>query len=216
MTGVIVGFDLLRSPRVTLCYALPRQLLPTSPFAAGADPVSARHPEVRRRVLGRRKRSGRFRTRSCRFCMRGSALHHGSDLLGEVLLLLAPQRASALLGPLDLTQIARRSPAISRFLPGAKTLGRRIRGGHREEGNGAGAFAPAPVSPVWADQPFTMEAISSAKFSCFFSMPSPFSKRTASLKATLPPSALAAEAIYFSTVMELSLTNSCCSRQFSA
>ena len=66
-----------------------------------------------------------------------------------------------------------------------------------------------------ADQPFTMEAISSAKFSCFFSMPSPFSKRMASLKVTLPPSALAAEAIYFSTVMELSFTNSCCSRQFS-
>ena len=78
----------------------------------------------------------------------------------------------------------------------------------------ADAFASA--SFIISNQPFTMEAISAAKFSCFFSMPSPFSKRTASLKVTVPPSALAAEAIYFSTVRVLSLTNSCCSRQFSA
>ena len=65
-------------------------------------------------------------------------------------------------------------------------------------------------------QPFTMEAISSAKFSCFFSMPSPFSKRTASLKAMLPPRLLAAAARYFSTVTSPSFTKSCWSRQFSA
>ena len=59
-------------------------------------------------------------------------------------------------------------------------------------------------------------AISSAKFSCFFSMPSPFSKRTASLKVMVPPRALAAEARYCSTLMLLSFTNSCWSRQFSA
>ena len=59
-------------------------------------------------------------------------------------------------------------------------------------------------------------AISSAKFSCFFSMPSPFSKRMASLKVMEPPRALAEAAIYCSTLMLLSLTNSCCSRQFSA
>ena len=58
-------------------------------------------------------------------------------------------------------------------------------------------------------------AISSAKFSCFFSMPSPFSKRTAFLKVMVPPRVLATEAIYCSTVMALSFTNSCCSRQFS-
>ena len=90
------------------------------------------------------------------------------------------------------------------------------RGGHREEEKRSGRFRARSCGSVWADQPFTMEAISSAKFSCFFSMPSPFSKRMAFLKATLPPRALAAEAIYFSTVMELSFTNSCCSRQFSA
>ncbi len=45
------------------------------------------------------------------------------------------------------------------------------------------------------DQPFTKEAISSAKFSCFFSMPSPFSNRTAVLKVMAPPSSLAAWAI---------------------
>ena len=61
-----------------------------------------------------------------------------------------------------------------------------------------------------------MEAISAAKFSSFFSIPSPFSKRTASLKVTVPPSALAALSIYFSTDMLLSFTNSCCMRQFSA
>lgn len=43
--------------------------------------------------------------------------------------------------------------------------------------------------------PFTREAISSAKFSCFFSMPSPFSNRTAVLKVMAPPSSLAAWAI---------------------
>ena len=43
--------------------------------------------------------------------------------------------------------------------------------------------------------PFTREAISSAKFSCFFSMPSPFSNRTAVLKVIAPPSSLAAWAI---------------------
>ena len=42
---------------------------------------------------------------------------------------------------------------------------------------------------------FTREAISSAKFSCFFSMPSPFSNRTAVLKVIAPPSSLAAWAI---------------------
>ncbi len=71
-------------------------------------------------------------------------------------------------------------------------------------------------APGSGDQPFTRDAISSAKFSCFFSMPSPFSKRTASLKAIVPPRDLAAEARYFSTVMSPSFTKSCWSRQFSA
>ena len=56
---------------------------------------------------------------------------------------------------------------------------------------------------------FASFAISSAKFSCFFSMPSPFSKRTASFKVTAPPSFLAAEFTYCSTVTSLSLTKVC-------
>lgn len=59
-------------------------------------------------------------------------------------------------------------------------------------------------------------AISSAKFSCFFSMPSPFSKRTAAFSLMEPPCSLATLATYCSTLMELSFTNSCCSRQFSS
>ena len=54
-----------------------------------------------------------------------------------------------------------------------------------------------------------IEAISAAKSSCFFSMPSPFSKRTASFSVTFTPAALATAATYCSTVMVLSLTKSC-------
>ncbi len=50
----------------------------------------------------------------------------------------------------------------------------------------------------------------------WISMPSPFSKRTAVLKLTLPPSALAALFIYCSTETSPSLTKACWSRQFSA
>ena len=78
-----------------------------------------------------------------------------------------------------------------------------------------GTMCPFCVGRRQEAQPFTMEAISSAKFSCFFSMPSPFSKRTASLKAILPPRDLAEVSIYLATSMELSFTNSCWSRQFS-
>ena len=42
---------------------------------------------------------------------------------------------------------------------------------------------------------FICAATSAAKSSTFFSMPSPFSKRTALTKRTVPPRALAAEAI---------------------
>ena len=44
----------------------------------------------------------------------------------------------------------------------------------------------------------------------------PLAKRKASFRTMVPPMALAAAATYFSTLMVLSLTNSCWSRQFSS
>ena len=68
--------------------------------------------------------------------------------------------------------------------------------GHTKKQERTSAWAEVLLIQLKAgDQPFTKEAISSAKFSCFFSMPSPFSNRTAVLKVMAPPSSLAAWAI---------------------
>ena len=61
-----------------------------------------------------------------------------------------------------------------------------------------------------------MEATSAAKSSCFFSIPSPFSKRTHLASLISPPSSLATAAICCSTETLFSLTNACCRRQFSS
>ena len=62
---------------------------------------------------------------------------------------------------------------------------------------------------------FTMLAISSAKLSSRFSMPSPFSKRTKEAIFTLPPSSLAVFSTYLPTVRSPSITYCCSTRQFS-
>ncbi len=111
------------------------------------------------------------------------------------------------------------SAPIQGFASG-KTLVRAMRRGRRRRAQNAQAWKSAGHSVSGARRQSVVYlpsclAISSAKFSCFFSMPSPFSKRTAFLKVMVPPRVLATEAIYCSTVMALSFTNSCCSRQFS-
>ena len=63
---------------------------------------------------------------------------------------------------------------------------------------------------------FAIEATSAAKSSCFFSMPSPFSKRTHLTSLISPPSSLATAAMCCSTETLFSLTKACCRRQFSS
>ena len=62
---------------------------------------------------------------------------------------------------------------------------------------------------------FVIAATSSAKFSSFFSTPSPLSKRTYSTTSILPPSFLATDSTYLPTDTLSSLTNACSRRQFS-
>ena len=61
-----------------------------------------------------------------------------------------------------------------------------------------------------------MDATSAAKSSTFFSMPSPFSKRTHFTSLISPPSSLATALMWFSTETLFSLTKACCRRQFSS
>ena len=61
-----------------------------------------------------------------------------------------------------------------------------------------------------------IEATSAAKSSTFFSMPSPFSKRTYLTSLISPPRVLATSAMCFSTETLFSLTKACCRRQFSS
>ena len=63
---------------------------------------------------------------------------------------------------------------------------------------------------------FAIEATSAAKSSCFFSMPSPFSKRTHLASLISPPSSFATAAMCCSTETLFSLTKACCRRQFSS
>ena len=74
-----------------------------------------------------------------------------------------------------------------------RNFSRDFRGGKAPRGGCPGALSMQFGIP--GGNHFTILAISSAKFSCFVSMPSPFSKRTALTKVTLPPSFLAASAI---------------------
>lgn len=58
--------------------------------------------------------------------------------------------------------------------------------------------------------------ISSAKFSCFFSMPSPLSKRVKALTTIVPPSPFATSSTCLPTDILSPLTKACCKRQFSS